>query len=229
MDVNTWTRFIILIIYTVGVTATDYYKILGVKPNASEKEIKRKFRQLAIKYHPDKNKDPKAEETFCSIAEACDVLSNPDKRRQYDAQRHQSFTSSSSNRDGFSDFDSKMHDSFEEFEAFHKARRQAYERAHQYSHQYAHQYAHESAYESAPQHVQKNVSNLILFVLLIVIWIYSKKRNPQRESPISTDEAIHRSEHMKKIREQQQKRYEQEALRRLKEKQAVLLLEQITR
>ncbi|CAF4116036.1 unnamed protein product, partial [Adineta steineri] len=58
MDINTWIRFIILVNYTVGVTAIDYYKILGVKPDATEKEIKRKFRQLAIKYHPDKNKDP---------------------------------------------------------------------------------------------------------------------------------------------------------------------------
>ena len=48
--------------------AKDYYQILGVKRNASDREIKRAFRKLAVKYHPDKNKDPEAEKVFVDIA-----------------------------------------------------------------------------------------------------------------------------------------------------------------
>ena len=63
----------------------DYYKILGVERNASEEEIKRAYRQLALKYHPDKNPDDKkAEERFKEINEAYDVLGDPTKRSKYD-------------------------------------------------------------------------------------------------------------------------------------------------
>lgn len=63
----------------------DYYKILGVDKNASQEEIKKAYRKLAVKYHPDKNKDNKAaEEQFKLINEANDVLSDPEKRRKYD-------------------------------------------------------------------------------------------------------------------------------------------------
>ncbi len=63
----------------------DYYKILGVDRNASEKEIKRAYRKLAMKYHPDKNPgDKQAEERFKEINEAYEVLSDPEKRAKYD-------------------------------------------------------------------------------------------------------------------------------------------------
>ena len=63
----------------------DYYKILGVKPDASADEIKKAYRRLALQYHPDKNPgDKQAEEKFKEIAEAYDVLSDPEKRKKYD-------------------------------------------------------------------------------------------------------------------------------------------------
>lgn len=63
----------------------DYYKILGVERNASKDEIKRAYRQLALKYHPDKNpNDKKAEAQFKEINEAYDVLGDPAKRSKYD-------------------------------------------------------------------------------------------------------------------------------------------------
>lgn len=58
--------------------------MLGVKKDADEKEIKNTFRTLALKYHPDRNKEPEAEEKFKEIAEAYAVLSDPKKRKEYD-------------------------------------------------------------------------------------------------------------------------------------------------
>ena len=54
----------------------DYYKILGVSRSANDDEIKKAYRKMALKYHPDKNSDPGAEEKFKEIAEAYDVLSD---------------------------------------------------------------------------------------------------------------------------------------------------------
>jgi len=62
----------------------DYYEKLGVKRSSTIKEIKRAFRKLAMKYHPDKNKAPGAEEKFKDLAKAYDVLSNKEKRQHYD-------------------------------------------------------------------------------------------------------------------------------------------------
>ena len=63
----------------------DYYKTLGVDKNATQSDIKKAFRRLAVKYHPDKTKGNKAsEEKFKEINEANDVLSDPEKRKKYD-------------------------------------------------------------------------------------------------------------------------------------------------
>jgi len=63
----------------------DYYQILGVDKNASQDEIKKAYRKLAVKYHPDKNQGNKtAEEKFKEISEANEVLGDPEKRKQYD-------------------------------------------------------------------------------------------------------------------------------------------------
>ena len=63
----------------------DYYEVLGVRQDATEDEIKKAYRKIAIKYHPDRNPgDKEAEEKFKEAAEAYDVLHDPQKRQQYD-------------------------------------------------------------------------------------------------------------------------------------------------
>lgn len=62
----------------------DYYEVLGLSKGASEEEIKKAYRSLAKKYHPDVNKEPGAEEKFKEINEAYDVLSDPNKKARYD-------------------------------------------------------------------------------------------------------------------------------------------------
>lgn len=90
----------------------DYYEVLGVSRNASEDEIKKAYRKLAIKYHPDKNPDDKsAEDKFKEAAEAYEVLSNPDKKRKYDQFGHAGMGGGS----GFSGGGMNMEDIFSNF------------------------------------------------------------------------------------------------------------------
>ena len=84
----------------------DYYQILGVSRDASADEIKKAYRKLALKYHPDKNKGNKeAEERFKEINEAYAVLSDPEKRKQYDTFGSAEFHKRYSEEDIFSNFD----------------------------------------------------------------------------------------------------------------------------
>ena len=70
-------------------TRRDYYAVLGVRRDADETELKRAYRQLALRYHPDKNPgDPQAEERFKEISEAYAVLSDPEKRARYERLGH---------------------------------------------------------------------------------------------------------------------------------------------
>ena len=68
----------------------DYYEVLGVSKGASEQEIKKAYKKMAIKYHPDRNPgDKEAEEKFKEAAEAYDVLHDPQKRQRYDQFGHE--------------------------------------------------------------------------------------------------------------------------------------------
>jgi molecular chaperone DnaJ len=82
----------------------DYYEVLGVGRNASEEEIKRAYRRLAVKFHPDKNPDdPHAEEKFKELGEAYDVLMDSDKRAAYDRFGHDAFAVGHAGFGGFHD------------------------------------------------------------------------------------------------------------------------------
>jgi curved DNA-binding protein len=105
----------------------DYYKILGIDKKATQADIKKAFRSLAVKFHPDKNAGNKeAEEHFKSINEANGVLSNPEKRAKYDefgqywenpAQDPQNYKGQNSSKGGYQDFGEQtdFSDLFEQF------------------------------------------------------------------------------------------------------------------
>eukprot|EP01038_Epipyxis_sp_PR26KG_P006667 gene6667-9149_t len=104
--------FILLAIYhTVIVTAgKDYYKILSVSRSASQADIKRAYRKLSLKYHPDKNSSPDASEKFAEISVAYDVLSDAEKREAYnrggeDAVKMQEQRANTPQQDPFSIFE----------------------------------------------------------------------------------------------------------------------------
>lgn len=105
----------------------DYYTLLGVTRNTTESEIKKAYRKLAIKFHPDKNKDDKtAEEKFKKISEAYEVLSNPDKKQKYDTLGHDHFVNSrggggfQSNTDPFEAFNSFFQNGFHKNDPFNQ-------------------------------------------------------------------------------------------------------------
>lgn len=90
----------------------DYYEVLGVERSASADEIKRAYRKLALKYHPDRNTDnPEAETKFKQCAEAYEVLSDPEKRTRYDRYGHEGLSGA-----GMHDFNSmRVNDIFDLF------------------------------------------------------------------------------------------------------------------
>lgn len=93
----------------------DYYEILGLSKGASADEIKKAYRKMAIKYHPDKNPDDKeAEVKFKEAAEAYEVLSNPEKRQRYDQFGHAGVGGAAGGRGGYGG-GMNMDDIFEQF------------------------------------------------------------------------------------------------------------------
>lgn len=94
----------------------DYYEVLGVSKSATADELKKAYRKLAVKYHPDRNPDDKeAEEKFKEAAEAYDVLSDPQKRAKYDQFGHAAFDGSAGGGGGYYSGGMNMEDIFSQF------------------------------------------------------------------------------------------------------------------
>ena len=87
---------------------TSLYDILKIKKDANEDEIKKAYRKLALEYHPDKNKDPNAEEIFKKITYAYEILSNTEKKKLYDQYGEEGLESSFNDGDPIMDFLRKM-------------------------------------------------------------------------------------------------------------------------
>ena len=122
MQVDFLLNFIYLLWLVTGVICDrDYYDILGVSRDANDRQIKKAFRKLAVKYHPDKNKDPKAEDKFREIAEAYEVLSDEKKRMEYDQFGKSAFTDSKygGGHHGFHFNFDDFYKKFDEFSSFH--------------------------------------------------------------------------------------------------------------
>jgi DnaJ-class molecular chaperone len=109
----------------------DFYEILGVDRGATRQEIKKAFRNLALKYHPDKNKEKDAEEKFREIAKAYETLSDDNLRRQYDQLGHNSFEQNSRHSDGPGNSDFNYNKFYEKWEDFMKQHNDAHKRAHE--------------------------------------------------------------------------------------------------
>lgn len=91
----------------------DYYDLLGVSRNASAEDIKKAYRKAALRYHPDRNPgDKAAEEKFKELSEAYHVLSDTDKRAQYDRQGHAAFEQAGTGFPGGFDFSYHFEDLF---------------------------------------------------------------------------------------------------------------------
>jgi len=91
----------------------DLYNILGVDKNATESDIKKGYRKMAMKHHPDKNPDDKdAEAKFKDVAEAYDILSDPDKKARYDSMGYDGYSNSGGGRQNHTHFAGGVHDFF---------------------------------------------------------------------------------------------------------------------
>ena len=88
----------------------DYYDVLGVTKSASKDEIKKAYRKLALKYHPDKTKgDKTSEEKFKEASEAYHVLSDEKRKTNYDQFGHAAFEGAGAGGQGFGGFDTRLH------------------------------------------------------------------------------------------------------------------------
>ncbi|XP_013872416.1 dnaJ homolog subfamily B member 9 [Austrofundulus limnaeus] len=128
----------ILLISEFILAKRDYYDILGVPRDATERQIKKAFHKLALKYHPDRNKDPDAEAKFREIAEAYETLSDDRKRREYDQFGHGASSGEGYREGGGSDdhynfrqhfqsFNFNFDDLFKDYDPFNQQQQQQHQ------------------------------------------------------------------------------------------------------
>lgn len=121
----------------------DYYETLGVNKDATKQEIHRAFRQLAKKYHPDKNKDKSASDEFIKIFKAYETLSDEKKRREYDDYRNShagAWTTASPNNA----YDFDINDFFKQYEDQFLRHAQQHHQHHHHDQQYYHEQYHQN-------------------------------------------------------------------------------------
>jgi len=84
-----WLVLLVLSLLCACLADREYYSVLGLKRSATDGEIKKAYRKLSVKYHPDKNKDEEAKQRFLEVSTAYEVLSDKEKRRIYDQHGHE--------------------------------------------------------------------------------------------------------------------------------------------
>ncbi|KAL2093606.1 hypothetical protein ACEWY4_010918 [Coilia grayii] len=154
----------ILLITELILARKDYYDILGIPRDATERQIKKAFHKLAMKLHPDKNKSPDAEAKFREIAEAYETLSDEKRRQEYDQMGHSPFFNEDATAGGggagrgggaggqhFQTFD--FDDMFRDFD-FYAQNRHAQHRRHFEEHLRTQQQAHQQAHARHKRHFQ---------------------------------------------------------------------------
>ncbi|XP_058264014.1 dnaJ homolog subfamily B member 9 [Hemibagrus wyckioides] len=143
----------VLMIAEMILAQEDYYEILGVPKDASERQIKKAFHKLAMKYHPDKNKSPDAESKFREIAEAYETLSDSKRRQEYDQMRSNPFsregTQGSRGARFHQPFSFSFEDMFRDFDIFGQPTHSQHDKRHFESHFQAHEKAHRSSFEDS--------------------------------------------------------------------------------
>lgn len=127
-------------------TDQDYYSTLGVKKEASKQEIHKAFRQLAKKYHPDKNKDKSATDEFIKIFKAYETLSDEKKRKEYDDQANSHTSSWSTASANVNDFD--INEFFKQYEDQFLKHAQHHQQQHYTSHQDIHNTMHNHMHQN---------------------------------------------------------------------------------
>uniref|UniRef100_A0A1A8G6S3 DnaJ homolog subfamily B member 9 n=1 Tax=Nothobranchius korthausae TaxID=1143690 RepID=A0A1A8G6S3_9TELE len=144
----------VLLISEFILAKRDYYEILGVPRDATERQIKKAFHKLALKHHPDRNKDPGAEAKFREIAEAYEALSDDKRRREYDQFGHDA-SSGEGYGGGNENYNFRQHyqsfnfdDIFKDFDSYgqhHQHQFHSQDQAHQKRHFDSHFQAHREA------------------------------------------------------------------------------------
>ncbi|XP_012734327.2 dnaJ homolog subfamily B member 9 [Fundulus heteroclitus] len=146
----------VLLISEFILAKRDYYEVLGVPRDATERQIKKAFHKLALKYHPDRNKGADAEAKFREIAEAYETLSDVKKRREYDQFGHSASSGEAYRGSGSArDYDFRQHyqsfnfdDLFKDFDHFgqrHQHHFHSHNQAHQKRHFDGHFQAHKES------------------------------------------------------------------------------------
>nr|XP_057933305.1 dnaJ homolog subfamily B member 9-like [Doryrhamphus excisus] len=142
----------ILLISEFILAKRDYYDILGVPKDASERQIKKAFHKLALKYHPDRNKGPDAEARFREIAEAYETLSDDKRRQEYDQFGH----GQTGHGSGGGSYNFRQHyqsfnfdDIFKDFDLFGQ------QQQHQHVHSHHHQAHQKRFFRDAPGNEQQ--------------------------------------------------------------------------